>query len=175
MCVEKNEPIANKDTYIHDVTLERYIFEFDRDQPTTVNSYNVDSVHDDIANVSKYEASMSEPQSCGSKEVESFVYDDEFNISDLRHMQKEEYDSYSFQSLLVELSSHVDIGSTVDDERDSVDQQNMQEMNYLVERLHYVENIIKSEVERSASQYEYEKSESCVSSDQGEVVDPMHN
>ena len=57
MCVERNEPIANKDTYICDVRAVRYILDCDRNEQcnaiinqglaTSTNSYNADCVHDD--------------------------------------------------------------------------------------------------------------------------------
>lgn len=50
----------------------------------------------------------------------------------------------------------------------------MKEMLYLIHRLHYVENVIKVEVEIYASQYEYEEAESYLPSDKSEVVDSMY-
>lgn len=62
ICVEKNDLIENKDTYICDVTTERSISKFERNEQretirdqgvaTVAHSYNVDCVHDDVADVS---------------------------------------------------------------------------------------------------------------------------
>ena len=56
-----------------------------------------------------------------------------------------------------------------------LDQQDRQEMNYLIERLHYVENNIKIEEERYASQCGYEKAQSHFPIDDNEVADLMYN
>lgn len=92
MCVENNEPIENKDTYIFDLTTTRYILDFDRNEPcddiidqgvaTVSNSYSVDFVHDDIANVSRHEVALSEYQICAKVEVESYVSNNDFDVAD---------------------------------------------------------------------------------------------
>ena len=67
MCVEKNESIANEDTYVHDVTIVRCISDFDSNEQgediidqglaIVVSSCNANYVHDDVVNVSRHEVS----------------------------------------------------------------------------------------------------------------------
>lgn len=92
VCVEKNESIANEDTYVCDVTAVRSFSYFDKNEKfddiinqglaIVENSYSVDCVHDDVANVSKHEVVISGSQSCTNEEVESYVSNDEFDVAD---------------------------------------------------------------------------------------------
>lgn len=92
VCVENNEPIENKDTYICDDTIARSISEFDRNEQcddiieegivTSVNSCNDDFVHDDVANVSRHQVSISESQFYVNEEAKIYVSNDDFNVAD---------------------------------------------------------------------------------------------
>lgn len=93
MCVEKNESIANKDTYVHDVTTVRCISDFDSNEKcddiidqglaTVASSCNADYINDDVSNVSRHEVATSRSQTCSSDEVESYVSSHEFDMGDL--------------------------------------------------------------------------------------------
>ena len=100
MCVEKNEAIENKDTYICDVTIVGYASEFDRydqEMATTSNSYNVAYAHDQVADVFRHEDVTNESQTCAHQEAGSCVYNDESNMINAtfhkRVTQDEEYES----------------------------------------------------------------------------------
>ena len=88
--------------------------------------------------------------------------------------QDEGCESHSSQSQSEEYITHFCNISTVDDKVDLLYQSDMQEIVSLIHGWHHVEIVIKFEVERYSSHYEYEETESHLPSDKGEVVDPMY-
>lgn len=188
VCVEKNEFIANRDTYVHDATVVRNILDFDNVQHyidfmdqglvTIVSSSHDNQMYNDVTNASKFKVSTPRYQSYASEEAQSYLSDHELDVSDPtcheKITQDEECELHLSQSQSEEQSAYVCNVSVVDGKIDSLDQLDMQEMNSLIERLHYVENVIKLEVDRYASQYQYKEAKSYLPSDKGEVANLVY-
>ena len=88
-------------------------------------------------------------------------------------IQDEECESHSFQTQSIEQSTYVCNVSTINDKVDILNQSDMQEMNALIEKLYFFENVLKVEVERQSSQGGCEV-ESCLSNDDNEIIDPAY-
>ena len=69
---------------------------------TTVSSFHVDYVYDDVTNVSRHGVAASRSQYCASEEFEDYVSNDEFKVVDLIFQgevtYEEESDSHLSQS-----------------------------------------------------------------------------
>lgn len=132
-------------------------------------------MYDDAINALKSEVDVPRSQSCTSENTESYLSDHELDVADPtchgEITQDEECESHVSQSQSEEQSAYISNVLAVDGNMDLLDQSNMQEMNSLIERLHYVENVIKSKVERHSPQYENEEVESHISNDGNEFVD----
>lgn len=109
-------------------------------------------MNDDATNALNFEDAAPKFQSYVSDEVGSYLSDHELDVADPtcygEITQEEKCQSHSSQSQSEEQSACIFNVSAIDGKIDSVDQSDVQEMHYLLHRLHHVENVIKFEFER---------------------------